>query len=169
MIISVAICLSLVICVIAIFRPTPIFGKRASAWQRLALWAVNVVRNSLGGQIDETDFRERAFEPSRIALRTALIAIIAVSLLFFEAALVLGAGTAVLSDRMAGQSDQKLCSWMTPGDTSLEESVASVFNSERAGKSNAIAIWDENGDFMQSEVAKERRWTTCDDFDDCMC
>lgn len=68
---------------------------------------------------------------------------------------------------MGGLSDPQLCSWMTLGNSALERSVLAVFNSGREGEKNAIDVQDKDGNFDESRMAEERRWSTCSDFDDC--
>lgn len=151
---------------VSIFRPTPVFKILTFARKRqLALWARNVVRNTLGGAIDASNPVEAGFEPARICFRAANGFLVLVALVFFEAALVIGSQTATLTGRMSGQSDQRLCSWTVLHDSALEESAVAVFTKGRVSINILNTI--DGITLNQSKLPTERRWSTCETLGEC--
>lgn len=165
-------CYAILTFTVSFFRPSPVFSGPVQPARghlaHLALWTKNVVRNTLGGKIDETNPLEADFEPARTCFRAAFGFLILVVLLFFEAALVIGSQKPTLTGRMAGQSDESYCSWTVIRDSALEESMAVIFNYDRVGRQK-IDIWNSNDviTLNRSQLPKERRWSTCETQADC--
>lgn len=97
---------------------------------------------------------EEHFATAYALHRVALIMAVSIVLLFFEAALILGAHPPALTKTMRGLSDEELCVWsVTPG-TATEQAWLDLVNSGRA--SDPI---DVEG---VTAGTTPRQWMSCD-------
>jgi len=95
----------------------------------LICWLSHSTRNVCGGRLLP---HEEHFSTAYALHRVALIMAVTVVLLFFEAALILGAHPPALTKTMRGLSDEELCSWSVVAGTATEQAWLDVVNSGRA-------------------------------------
>lgn len=98
------------------------------------------------------------FEPARRVLNYIPVGIIAITIVFYEAGLVLG--NISTFETSITRSNDELCSWTVVRGSALEEALAAAVNNDRKD-GDTIDI-----DSLQSE-STERPWTTCRSFDEC--
>lgn len=72
-----------------------------------------------------------AFEPARRALRAAHLCLVAVGLLYYEAAIIVQQQAPPLSRRIADRSDAEVCSFSVLGSSALARSFAAILAKAR--------------------------------------
>lgn len=88
-----------------------------------------------------------------------LISWTGITLIYYEAALIVGSNQPLLKKPVSGQSNEELCSWVVLNDSALEESWIATVNS---GRSRGLI--DVEGLRLDSTI---RKWATCSSFGEC--
>jgi len=114
------------------------------------------VRNLAGGDLEPA---EAHFEPARNLVRSVPYAVIAIVVVWWEAAFIIGSTSTTLIKPLSGLTDAELCSFTVPHSTALEETWLSIVNSGR--ESNPINI---SG---LATGTTHRTWNTCDSAASC--
>jgi len=109
------------------------------------------VRNLAGGELEPA---EEHFEPARNLVRSVPFVVIAIVVVWWEAAFIIGSTSTTLTKPLSGLTDAELCSFTVPHNTALEETWLSIVNSGR--ESNPIDI---SG---LATGTTHRTWNTCD-------
>ncbi|OSX74560.1 hypothetical protein BU14_0284s0012 [Porphyra umbilicalis] len=113
---------------LSLFRPEPV---GVQGWRRpgrmLTTYTLNVIHNTFGGHPEgPLSATAVAFEPARRALRYAYLCLAAVTLLYYEAALIVSQTNPVLSKRLRGLPNNDLCQFSVLDASALGDSFASV-------------------------------------------
>lgn len=109
------------------------------------------VRNMAGGDLEP---EEGAFAPAQALLRSIPWVFVAIVILFYEAAFIIGGSAMRLPMPLRGLTDEELCQWTVPHNTALETSWLKLVNRGRG--SNPINITG------LASGATARTWNTCD-------
>lgn len=129
--------------VLSVARPEPLWGPawkknrkvrrgRLSLLRLVAMYLLNIIHNTTGGV--PPGFQSptaMAFEPARRALRAAHLCLLAVGLLYYEAAIIVQHQHPPLSKRVADRSDAEVCSFSVLGSSALARSFAAVMAEAR--------------------------------------
>lgn len=109
------------------------------------------VRNIAGGDLEP---EEGGFAPAQALLRSIPWVLLAIIILFYEAAFIIGGSVTGLTKPLRGLTDEELCRWTVPRDTSLEFSWLELVNRGRGN--NPINISGV------ASGATPRTWNTCE-------
>lgn len=102
---------------------------------------------------------EEHFAPAQSLLRSAPWVLVAIVVLFYEAAFIIGGSETRLSKPLGGLTDEELCRWTVPHNTAIESSWLAVVNSGRhANPINVSGL---------ATGTTPRTWNTCDSAADC--
>eukprot|EP00168_Porphyra_purpurea_P012746 TRINITY_DN3410_c0_g1_i9.p1 TRINITY_DN3410_c0_g1~~TRINITY_DN3410_c0_g1_i9.p1 ORF type:complete len:432 (+),score=59.03 TRINITY_DN3410_c0_g1_i9:468-1763(+) len=96
------------------WRPTPVWSvgiegmaDRTARWRvRRLQWAYNCVRNLAGGELEPD---EATFEPAQNLVRSVPYLILAIVVIWWEAAFIVGSTRTALTKPLSGLTDAELC------------------------------------------------------------
>lgn len=110
----------------------------------------------IGGELEP---EEASFASAQTLLRSVPWVMIAIVVLFYEAAFIIGGAETRLSKPLGGRTDEELCRWTVPHNTALESTWLALVN---RGRGNQPI--DLEG---LASGTTARTWNTCDSATDC--
>lgn len=134
--------------------------ERGGHLRRLKLaalqWVLNFIRNIAGGELEPA---EADFAPAQALLRSIPWVMVAIVVLFYEAAFIIGGAESRLTKPLRGLTDEELCQWTVPHNTALESTWLALVNRGRGNlQTNLEGL---------ASGATPRTWNTCDSAADC--
>lgn len=123
---------------------------------RTSFFFFSSIRNVAGGELEP---EEAAFAPAQALLRSIPWVLVAIVVLFYEAAFIIGGAETRLTKPLEGLTDEELCQWTVPHNTALESTWLALVN---RGRGNQPI--DLEG---LASGATPRTWNTCDSAADC--